>query len=227
MDLSKYKSLFFDVDDTLLDFKKAEKKAMTISLKKVGINVNDSVLATYHKINMKYWKMLEQGKIHRDDVLILRHKEFLPLYGCDFDPVEFEKLYRKNLDKQAFVIYNSRKVLAELSKNFKIYAVTNGAKNTQIQRCKKAKIDKYFIKSYISYEIGISKPDVKFFEYIENDLKDFDKKTSLIIGDRLSSDIKLGNDYGIDTCWYNKDKKENNSDIKPTYVINNILDLIR
>lgn len=227
MNLTKYKTLLFDVDDTLLDFQKAERKAMTITLSKVGIKANDTILAKYHEVNMKYWKLLEQGKISRQDVLILRHKEFLGLYGIDFDPFEFEKIYRYNLDNIAYVIKNSRKVLETLSKSFKIYAITNGFKQTQIKRCNKAKIDKYFLKSYISYDIGISKPDIKFIKYIQDDLKDFDKSSTLIIGDSLTSDIKLGNDCNIDTCWYNRFNKENNSDIKPTYVINNILDLIR
>jgi putative hydrolase of the HAD superfamily len=47
----------------------------------------------------------------------------------------------------------------------------------------------------------------------------------LIVGDSLTSDIQGGINFGIDTCWFNPNKKENKTGIKPTYEISNLMEL--
>ena len=224
--LIKYDTLLFDIDDTILDFQKSERKAMRIALETVGLKVTDEILDHYHQVNVKYWQMVEKNIINNQEVLYLRHQEFLPLYEIDYDPKEFEKLYRSNLNKLAYVKKNARKVLKELVKTHRVYAITNGAIKTQKNRMKKSNMQQYFIKSYISYELGVGKPDIRFFNIVKNDIENFDEKKTLIIGDSLTSDIKLGNNANVDTCWLNEHNKVNNSDIKPTYEIKSLLELL-
>ena len=40
-----------------------------------------------------------------------------------------------------------------------------------------------------------------------------------MVGDSLTSDIQGGNLFGIDTCWFNPNQKENTMTIVPTYEI--------
>ena len=42
-----------------------------------------------------------------------------------------------------------------------------------------------------------------------------------MIGDSLTADIAGGNAAGIDTVWYNPDRKENTSQVVPTYTVSN------
>ena len=67
-------TLLFDLDNTLLDFDKAEANAITRALGDVGISVTDEMRDCYHKINLAQWKLLEQGKMTREEV-----KELLPI----------------------------------------------------------------------------------------------------------------------------------------------------
>lgn len=224
--MRKYKTLLMDIDDTVLSFSKAEKKALSVALTKVGLKVNDEILKHYHQINIKYWEMVERNEITRDACLILRFKEFLPLYGINYDPAKFEDLYRFYLNKQYHVMKNARKVLTLLQNNYRIYAVTNGVKETQKFRISKSNMEHFFIKSFISEEIGHNKPSIDFFKVVKENIEDFDFKTTLIIGDSLTSDVKLGINNNVDTCWFNFNFKENNSDIKPTYQINSLLELL-
>ena len=87
-------------------------------------------------------------------------------------------------------------------------------------------MEHFFIKSFISEEIGHNKPSIEFFKVVKENIEGFDFKTTLIIGDSLTSDVKLGINNNIDTCWFNFNFKENNSDIKPTYQINSLLELL-
>ncbi|MBK7630920.1 MAG: HAD hydrolase-like protein [Ignavibacteriales bacterium] len=53
---------------------------------------------------------------------------------------------------------------------------------------------------------------------------------SILIGDRLETDILMGNKLGIDTALVSTGVKlyENgNSDIKPTYYLNSVADVLK
>ncbi|MBE1445909.1 hypothetical protein [Paenibacillus sp. OAS669] len=52
-------------------------------------------------------------------------------------------------------------------------------------------------------------------------------KQALIIGYSLSSDIKGGQQAGIDTCWFNPEMKPSSTDLVPTYEIQKLGDLLR
>jgi len=74
----------------------------------------------------------------------------------------------------------------------------------------------------VSDEIRFAKPQTEFFDHLMEQLDYPEKNKMLVIGDSLSSDILGGNNYGIDTCWYNRLKVKNLSEIIPTYMITQI-----
>ena len=51
------------------------------------------------------------------------------------------------------------------------------------------------------------------------------KEEVLIVGDSLSSDIKGGNNYQIDTCWYNPAQKQPEPDLNIQYEITSLNEL--
>ena len=57
-------TLFFDLDNTLLDFNRAERAAIAKTLKSFHIAPEPSVLKRYSELNLAQWKLLEQGKIN-------------------------------------------------------------------------------------------------------------------------------------------------------------------
>ena len=60
--------LFLDLDDTILDFHKAERIALAKTLRDFGLEPTDEVLARYHIINRQHWEALERGELTRDQV---------------------------------------------------------------------------------------------------------------------------------------------------------------
>jgi 2-haloacid dehalogenase len=87
-------------------------------------------------------------------------------------------------------------------------------------------IKEYFEKCYISDAIGVAKPKKGFFDAVAADIEGFDKSRALIIGDSLTSDIKGGVEYGIDTCWLNSADKAVPDGMEITYVIKDIRDVL-
>ena len=50
--------LFLDLDDTILDFHKAERIALSKTLRQFGIDPTEHVLDRYHLINKSCWEKL-------------------------------------------------------------------------------------------------------------------------------------------------------------------------
>ena len=92
----------------------------------------------------------------------------------------------------------------------------------------KANIITYFDNIVTSEEAGFSKPDPKIFEYVlkKSNLLDVNKEKCIILGDSLSSDIKGGINFNIDTCFYNPSNNINETLIKPTFVIKDLMEFI-
>ena len=66
------KTIFFDLDDTLLDFTRAEAEAIRRALTEADVPAGAEVLRRYHEINAAQWELLEEGKLTRDQVLVRR-----------------------------------------------------------------------------------------------------------------------------------------------------------
>ena len=66
------KNILFDLDNTLFDFYASEKKALRKTLVHLGLNPDEKMLSRYSEINLAHWKLLEQGKLTRDEVKVNR-----------------------------------------------------------------------------------------------------------------------------------------------------------
>ena len=70
-------AILWDVDGTLLDFKKSEEYGIRACMKEIGFDdVDEEMLTRYEKINRSYWEALERGEITKQEVLIGRFKTF-------------------------------------------------------------------------------------------------------------------------------------------------------
>ena len=63
------KYLFLDLDDTILDFKKAEAIAIRKTMAAYGLEPTDALAARYSEVNERHWKALERGELSRDQVV--------------------------------------------------------------------------------------------------------------------------------------------------------------
>lgn len=117
-------------------------------------------------------------------------------------------------------------VLDRLKQDFRLHVITNGVKDTQYHRMAGSGLDQYFEKMFISGEIGYSKPAKEFFDHVKGHIADFDPKTTLVIGDSLTSDIRGGIQAGLDTCWITRDAQTECGQWKPDYRIGDLLELI-
>ncbi|GAA0698444.1 YjjG family noncanonical pyrimidine nucleotidase [Paraclostridium ghonii] len=224
--MKQYKHLIFDLDDTLLDFQDNERNSLKVIFKKYNIPFEEKSINQYKSINRRFWSLIEQGLIKKEEALTKRFEEFFALYGHDIKGEIVERDYQNCLNKGHKTVPKAIETLIELkNRGYKIFAGTNGIGKTQKQRLKDSKMVDLFDDVFISEEMGVEKPNSKFFEIIFDKYDFIKKEDTLMIGDSPASDIKGANNFGIDCVWFNPLEKEVN-DIKFTYEIHGLSELL-
>ena len=126
------KAILFDLDDTLLNSKEAEYKA--ICRFKSSFNVfneisNDEFAKTWNQITAGAYDEYEKGKFTFKQQRIERIKRIFKKYNVEISDEEADKnfkmyleLYQENWE----LLKNAKEVLEKLSKKFTLGIVTNG-----------------------------------------------------------------------------------------------------
>ncbi len=221
----KYQTLFFDLDDTLLDFGAAERLALRKLFEEQNITLTTEIEARYKTINLGLWKSFEEGKIDISEVVNTRFSLLFKEVGHEVDGVLLEYNYRSYLEEGHQFIHGAMELITDLQNHYDLYIVTNGVFKTQDKRLRNSGLHPLFKGVFASEAIGYQKPRKEFFDYVFTRVPNFSIEHGLIIGDSLSADIKGGLLAGIDTCWFNPSMKSNDTDIVPTYQIHKLDEL--
>ena len=133
------------------------------------------------------------------------------------------------LSNSFYMVDGAKELLDKLVDKYTLCAVSNGAKQTQINRIKGSGIGKYFKGGiFISEEMGSQKPKKEYFDFVFNKLGNPPKEEILLFGDSISSDIMGAQNAGIDCCFVNIRNNEYPDDLKkPTYTIAKLDEIIK
>ena len=214
-----FKFLLIDMDDTVLDFKKAEYVAIRKTLQEAGLNPTDGVCARYSEINDSYWKRLEQKLITRDRLRVERFADLFDALGYDGDPRAMALEYESTLARQSYLVDGALPLVQALHGRCRLFIITNGTASVQRERFGRSPLVPYFEDCFISEEMGCAKPEKIFFDRVAASVPNFSPRDTLVVGDSLSSDIRGGINAGLDTCWYNPTGKEAPADMAITYTV--------
>lgn len=222
-----YKYLLFDLDETLLDFKKAETMAITQILSHYKIPPTQKTIELYSSINKGCWDAFEKGEITREEVYINRFILLGEKLGINFDPAEINEKYSFALSKQGQIFPNAIWLLNKLKQEgYIIAAATNGSLVAQTGRLLSSGLSGFFGGGiYISEKVGYKKPQPEFFEHILNKLNNPPKNQVLVLGDSLNSDIKGALAANLDCCLVDLENKYTQNPIKPTYIAKNLKEI--
>ncbi|WP_282923588.1 HAD family hydrolase [Mediterraneibacter massiliensis] len=216
-------TILMDIDDRLLDFDLCAKWAMDEAAKKMKLILPQNTYDHFKKINASLWKQMEKKEITSDEIYCVRWEKVSLAVGVSLDGKEFEKHFLAYLSKSAIQVEGALELLEYLSGKYKIYAASNGPFEQQVQRMKLAGMDNYLSGYFVSEKIGHSKPTKEFFAVCCKEICAADLSEIIMIGDSLSADIKGANNYGIKTCWFDKESKgtENPAD----YTVDHLLEI--
>ncbi len=220
------KFLFLDLDDTILDFKKAEHIAVRKAIAQAGVEPTDEICARYSQINQRHWQMLERGEITREEVLVNRFGVLFEELGHSVEPERVARNYERLLGIGHYFLPGAEETVKQkLFGKYRMFLASNGTASVQDSRLKSAGLYPYFEKVFISQEIGYNKPAKEYFDVCFSQIPEFHPEACLMVGDSLTSDILGGINAGIKTCWVNPEHKQTHNQICPDYEIERLADL--
>lgn len=234
-----YKTIIFDLDDTLTDDKANIKETLKIVMKYMNIKYTENNFKRFYEIDKATWRDRAAGKLltpYEDNkekkTEWIRASRFLKFFNNEIsyeEAVEVNNIYMDGMKKHVVSRDGTKEVINYLhEKEYKIIIATNGPTIPL-----KTKIDKLGITNYVDTifaadEVGFMKPHKKYYEGLLKKSNITNKSDILFIGDDLDKDIKGGLDNGIDTCWCNYNNEINNKyntqyEITSLYELKNIL----
>ncbi|MDY4828147.1 MAG: YjjG family noncanonical pyrimidine nucleotidase [Bacilli bacterium] len=221
--MKKIKAILYDVDGTLLDFETQEEVALSYCFKKYNLGeLSEEKLELYKRINLGYWEMFEKNLITKEKLVVKRFEDYLEALGVKLNAEEVNDTYFSKLGDTIVFKDNSYELVKSLKGKIKQYVVTNGAIRVQKTKLAKSGFDKLMDDVFISDEVGYQKPRKEFFDAIKNRLGDVANDEILIVGDSLTSDMKLADNCNLISCFYNPKKKDYKVDFKIDYEISDL-----
>jgi 2-haloacid dehalogenase len=221
----KYEWLLFDADGTLFDYDRAEAVALEKTFVEMGPGFERSYATIYRRINEEIWLEFEQGRITQERLRTRRFEQLFEEVGVTIDAEAFSARYLRNLAAASQLMEGAQEIVEKLYGKAGLMIMTNGLKDVQRSRFARSSIGGYFHDIVISEEVGVAKPDGRIFDVAFEKMGNPRKQDVLMIGDSLTSDIKGGSDYGIDTCWFNPQRKPRSLEVEIRYEIDDLSDL--
>ena len=209
--MSKYKHIFFDLDNTLWDFDKSsmlafEKVFEQFDLINYGIPSAKEFHTSYFVYNNQLWEQYRQGKIDKE---FLKNERFrLPLkdYGIYDEKLAHElgENYTELAATTVALVPNTMEVLTYLKeKDYKIHLITNGFLEVQSIKMKASGLDKMIDESFVSEVVGFKKPDHRIFHHAMKEVGGT-TENCVMIGDDLSVDILPAKEIGMPHIYFNR-----------------------
>ena len=203
----RYDCLFFDLDRTLWDVDRNQKKALRVLYGRYGLDRSgigfERCFAVFERINAGLWDDYRDGKISRETLRDTRFERMLDEIGLS-DRALARTLaddYLKLAPTFRGLIPYAREVVRELSERYPMYVVTNGFAGVQQIKLRHSGLDGYFRGVVCSEDAGANKPDPRIFEYAL-DLAGVKAGAAVMIGDDPYSDIPGAERAGIDSIWF-------------------------
>ncbi len=197
-----YKTLLFDLDNTLLDFTASEQHGLeqlyefhfSTDIPKIAF------LKSYEKINQKLWRQLHFGQYTAGDIKTERFKQLALKFKLTKCEKTLAQHYEALLIEKTLWLPGAKEAINELKKHYNIGIITNGITNVQKQKCLLTGISDWCSSIIISEETGLVKPDPAIFLLACKHLNTL-PQDCLMFGDSLASDHQGAINSGMDFCW--------------------------
>lgn len=204
---TKVDALFFDLDDTLVMWKKVHLSVIQEAIREISkehTDIDPRVIAeTVARVSKQSTNDLNSGTISFDHVSSIVEDELVSVgvareLACKLYPNYWETYFR---NMKAFP---DCEVLKELSKSYILGVISNGPKEWQIEKLKMTGLFSLFDIVLCSSEIGICKPDKRIFEEACRRIG-IATSRSIMIGNGFTSDVIGAREAGMQSVWLNRD----------------------
>jgi len=211
----KYKAIFIDIDDTLLDYIPCCRAAFDVAMKSTDRftdraqntdrYTSDELFNIFFEISGRLFSEAKHGKYSIAEVMELYPKEFIAAIGYPESAVDpFKHAFRAAWGTTHTLVPGAKETLEALqAKGYRLFAASNSFGHLQRSRLEHAGILHFFEDTYISMDIGYDKPDIRFYQEA---LRRCGLQPSevLMIGDSMTTDVLGAQAAGIDARFFDR-----------------------
>lgn len=208
----------FDLDDTLLDHRAAERAALAdvhrLHAAHIGHHDLAHVQETYHRHNVPLWRDYGAGTITSGDLKRLRSERLLQsLEAHTLDPAAFSDAYLERYAAHWRWAEGALDAYRAVAGRYPVGVLTNGF--SEQQRGKLARlpeIEAHADLVVVSEEVGVMKPDPRLFHHVlglarQHIGADLGPADVLYVGDSFHSDVEGGVGAGWRVAWLRGDSE--------------------
>lgn len=235
--IEKMKAIFFDLDDTLINFGGVSDQAWLETCNKLlevysDLKIDVSKLAQQICFrNSAYWSNEESRPKGNTDFknsrMIILKQAMEDLKLTDERIINFLLAeYPKYKEKAVYVFPKVHETLAALkAQGYQLVLITNGDASRQRGKIARFDLEKYFDHILIEGEQGFGKPDLRIYQKAL-DLCQVTAKEACMVGDNLLWEVETPIRYGMNGIWLNFQQQELASEIEPSAMIQNVSELL-
>jgi YjjG family noncanonical pyrimidine nucleotidase len=223
-----YKGIFFDADDTLFDYPRAERAALRACHREFGLRIELKILVeAYRRHNRDMWQAFERSETDQATLRVERFRRLAAEFNIPNLPLDrISTFYLEALSGQPQLMPGALATVRALAKEFSLALVTNGIAAVQRRRFAASPITQYFQAVLISEEVGIAKPDPRIFAPALQKIG-VEACDVLYVGDSVTSDMAAARNAGMDFCWFNPGRVPVPIGHAPAFIITALKELPR
>ena len=201
--------VYFDLDDTLLDHRSAERAALSdLARELLGLPDESPVIAeiqkAYHDRNIELWRDYSAGHIDKDELRHRRFEQIAAVYGGTRTWKDLDSFYMDRYAQHWVTVDGALGVFERIAQRIPVGIITNGFADTQHAKLDRFPVLRQLSRSVvISEEVGYLKPDGRLFEHAESAAQESGKDV-LYVGDSLRSDVRGALAAGWQAAWYSR-----------------------
>lgn len=227
--MKKYTTIFWDLDQTLLNFDLSMEYALRAVFVQHGLAVSEEITTRYETINRSYWLQLESGELTKEQVTVGRFRTLFEELGITHvTPEEINADYQRELGNIFFFIDGAKELVMLLKeKGYRQYIVTNGVNTTQASKMKRSGLDTIMDGVFVSELMGYPKPQKEYFDACFAALPGVTREACILVGDSLTSDMRGAENAGIASCWFNPEGKPKDVEVRTDYEIRRLEELLQ
>ena len=207
MNAAAIQFIYFDLDDTLLDHRQAERHGLADVYRTYQANFNgvslDALHQTYHTHSVPLWRKFARSEISKRDIQRLRFEQTLASLGVHgLDAEALNAFYLDCYARHWTFPEAARNAFHTLADHFPVGILTNGF--AEIQHAKFDRFPELGERAavlLISEEVGFMKPHPKIFAHA-TEAAATPVEAILYVGDSYTSDVQGALGAGWQIAWY-------------------------
>ncbi|WP_227377733.1 HAD family hydrolase [Haladaptatus halobius] len=218
--MEQTEAILFDLDDTLVEYERSPGEVLQASFKIVGREPIFSVEEYYARYDEFAEKCDSMDELRSECFAVLAAANgYERQRGRDIAQIFSDERDQTNVK----LLPSVTRVLNELSREYRLAIVTNGAPDAQQQKITAVNLERWIDTIVIAGHDVPPKPDTEPFERAMQSLN-ATSETTVHVGDSLETDIAGATAAGLDSIWISD--RDGDKDYTPTHQIKSIADLL-